>query len=77
MKYNKALAIEIEKARQEKIQVTLIKDIVKGRMADIIFEVQLADTKVEYLKNKLKNERENCNSLRTMISFGKEEMKNL
>ena len=57
MKYNKALAMEIEKARQEKIQVTLIKDIVKGRMADIIFEVQLADTKVEYLKNKLKNER--------------------
>lgn len=77
MKYNKALAIEIEKARQEKIQATLIKDIVKSRMADIIFEIQLADTKVEYLKNKLRNERENVKVQITLLSYKKEEMKNL
>ena len=34
LEYNKRIQVEIEKARQEGIQATLIKDIVKSRLAE-------------------------------------------
>ena len=45
LEYNKKIRVEIERARQEGIQATLIKDVVKSRLADLIFEINMATSK--------------------------------
>lgn len=73
--FNKSLTVEIERARQEKIQATLIKDIVKGRLSDLIFARDIAEAKEEYIKNRLRDERSMSENLRSMLSYTKEQMK--
>ena len=75
--YNKATLKEIEVARQEKVPATLIKDVVKSRLAEKLFEVRILETKEAYILNRLRNERSNVEILRTILSYKKEEMKDL
>ena len=75
LEYNKKIQVEIERARQEGIQATLIKDVVKSRLADLIFEINMATSKETFFNNRLKDERENSKILITLLSFKKEEMK--
>ena len=75
LEYNKKIQVEIEKARQEGIQATLIKDIVKSRLAELMFEMNMAASKETFFNNRLKDERENSKILITLLSFKKEEMK--
>ena len=75
LEYNKRIQIEIEKARQEGIQATLIKDIVKSRLAELIFELNMAASKEVFFNNRLKDERANIEILRTILSYQKEQIK--
>ena len=76
-KCNKENEIQIEKARAEKIQATLIKEVAKSRMADLLFELRILEVKETYFLNLLRNERSQNEILRTMLSYKKEEMKDL
>ena len=75
--YNIETEKQIERARAEKIQATLIKDIVKARMAEKYFKVRILEVKETYILNRLRNERSNIEILRTILSYKKEEMKDL
>ena len=75
LEYNKKIQIEIERARQEGIQATLIKDVVKSRLADLIFEINMATSKETFFNNRLKDERSNIEILRTILSYQKETIK--
>ena len=66
--YNKKIQVEIERARQEEIQATLIKDVIKSRLADLIFEINMATSKETFFNNRLKDERSNIENLRTILS---------
>ena len=69
LKYNKKIQVEIEKARQEGIQATLIKDIVKSRLAELLFEMNMAASKETFFNNRLKHARANVDTLRTILSY--------
>ena len=69
LEYNKKIQVEIEKARQEGIQATLIKDIVKSRLAELMFELNMAASKETFFNNRLKDERENSKILITLLRF--------
>ena len=73
--YNRRLELELEKARQEKIQMAIVKEIVKSRMADLIFEIHMIEAKENYLLNKIRNERSNADILRSIFAFKREELK--
>ena len=75
LEYNKKIQVEIERARQEGIQATLIKDVVKSRLADLIFEMNMATSKETFFNNRLKDERSNIEILRTILSYQKETIK--
>ena len=75
LEYNKKIQVEIERARQEGIQATLIKDVVKSRLADLIFEINIATSKETFFNNRLKDERSNIEILRTILSYQKETIK--
>ena len=75
LEYNKKIQVEIERARQEGIQATLIKDVVKSRLADLIFEINMAISKETFFNNRLKDERSNIEILRTILSYQKETIK--
>ena len=75
LEYNKKIQVEIERARQEGIQATLIKDVVKSRLADLIFEINMATSKDTFFNNRLKDERSNIEILRTILSYQKETIK--
>ena len=75
LEYNKKIQVEIERARQEGIQATLIKDAVKSRLADLIFEINMATSKETFFNNRLKDERSNIEILRTILSYQKETIK--
>ena len=75
LEYNKKIQVEIERARQEGIQATLIKDVVKSRLADLIFEINMATSKETFFNNRLKDERSNIEILRTILSYQKETIK--
>ena len=75
LEYNKKIQVEIERARQEGIQETLIKDVVKSRLADLIFEINMATSKETFFNNRLKDERSNIEILRTILSYQKETIK--
>ena len=75
LEYNKRIQVEIEKARQEGIQATLIKDIVKSRLAELMFELNMAASKETFFYNRLKDERANIEILRTILSYQKEQIK--
>ena len=75
LEYNKKIQVEIERARQEGIQATLIKDVVKSRLADLIFEINMATSKETFFNNRLKDERSNIEILRTILSYQKETLK--
>ena len=75
LEYNKKIQVEIEKARQEGIQATLIKDVVKSRLADLISEINMATSKETFFNNRLKDERSNIEILRTILSYQKETIK--
>ena len=75
LEYNKKIQVEIERARQEGIQATLIKDVVKSRLADLIFEINMATSKETFFNNRLKDERSNIEVLRTILSYQKETIK--
>ena len=75
LEYNKKIQVEIERARQEGIQATLIKEVVKSRLADLIFEINMATSKETFFNNRLKDERSNIEILRTILSYQKETIK--
>ena len=75
LEYNKKIQVEIERARQEGIQATLIKDVVKSRLADLIFKINMATSKETFFNNRLKDERANIEILRTILSYQKETIK--
>ena len=75
LEYNKKIQVEIERARQEGIQATMIKDVVKSRLADLIFEINMATSKETFFNNRLKDERSNIEILRTILSYQKETIK--
>ena len=75
LEYNKKIQVEIERARQEGIQATLIKDVVKSRLADLIFGMNMATSKETFFNNRLKDERSNIEILRTILSYQKETIK--
>ena len=75
LEYNKKIQVEIERARQEGIQATLRKDVVKSRLADLIFEINMATSKETFFNNRLKDERSNIEILRTILSYQKETIK--
>lgn len=75
LEYNKRIQVEIEKARQEGIQATLIKDVVKSRLAELMFELNMAASKEAFYNNRLKDERANIEILRTILSYQKEQIK--
>ena len=75
LEYNKKIQVEIEKARQEGIQATLIKDVVKSRLAELMFELNMAASKETFFNNRLKDERANIEILRTILSYQKEQIK--
>ena len=64
-------------AEKEYNKATLIKDVVKSRLAEKLFEVRILETKEAYILNRLRNERSNVEILRTILSYKKEEMKDL
>ena len=75
--YNIEKEKQIERARAEKIQAVLINDIVKSRMAEKYFKIRILEVKETYILNRLRNERSNVEILRTILSYKKEEMKDL
>ena len=74
-KYRKALAIEEERLRAEKIPVTLIHDISRGRLAELRYERDIASMEYDICKEYMRNIRINQESMRTLVSFDKEHLK--
>ena len=66
--YNKATLKEIEVARQEKVPATLIKDVVKSRLAEKLFEVRILETKEAYILNGLRKDGPQYFYVRPLIS---------
>ena len=76
--YRKALAIEEEKLRSgEKMPVTLIHDISRGRLANLRYERDIASMEYDICKEYMRNIRINQESMRTLVSFDKEHLKGL
>ena len=74
-KYRKALAIEEERLRSEKMPVTLIHDISRGRLANLRYERDIASMEYDICKEYMRNIRINQESMRTLVSFDKEHLK--
>ena len=73
--YRKALAIEEEKLRTEKMPVTLIHDISRGRLAELRYQRDIASMEYDICKEYMRNIRINQESMRTLVSFDKEHLK--
>ena len=74
-KYRKALAIEEEKLRTEKMPVTLIYDISRGRLSELRYQRDIASMEYDICKEYMRNIRINQESMRTLVSFDKEHLK--
>ena len=75
--YRKALAIEEERLRAEKMPVTLIHDISRGRLSELRYERDIASMKYDICKEYMRNIRINQESMRTLVSFDKEHLKGI
>ena len=73
--YRKALAIEEERLRTEKMPVTLIYDISRGRLSELRYQRDIASMEYDICKEYMRNVRINQESMRTLISFDKEHLK--
>ena len=76
--YRKALAIEEEKLRSgEKMPVTLIHDISRGRLSELRYQRDIASMEYDICKEYMRNIRINQESMRTLVSFDKEHLKGI
>ena len=75
--YRKALAIEEERLRTEKMPVTLIYDISRGRLSELRYQRDIASMKYDICKEYMRNIRINQESMRTLVSFDKEHLKGM
>lgn len=73
--YRKALAIEEERLRAEKMPVTLIHDISRGRLSELRYKRDIASMEYDICKEYMRNIRINQESMRTLVSFDKEHLK--
>ncbi len=74
--YRKALAVEEEKLRvNEKMPVSLIHDISRGRLSELRYKRDIAAMEYDICKEYIRNIRINQESMRTLISFDKEHLK--
>lgn len=73
--YRKALAIEEERLRTEKMPVTLIHDISRGRLSELRYQRDIASMEYDICKEYMRNIRINQESMRTLVSFDKEHLK--
>ena len=73
--YRKALAIEEERLRTEKMPVTLIYDISRGRLSELRYQRDIASMEYDICKEYMRNVRINQESMRTLVSFDKEHLK--
>lgn len=73
--YRKALAIEEERLRAEKMPVTLIYDISRGRLSELRYQRDIASMEYDICKEYMRNIRINQESMRTLVSFDKEHLK--
>ena len=74
-KYRKALAIEEERLRTEKMPVTLIYDISRGRLSELRYQRDIASMEYDICKEYMRNVRINQETMRTLVSFDKEHLK--
>lgn len=75
--YRKALAIEEERLRAEKMPVTLIYDISRGRLSELRYQRDIASMEYDICKEYMRNIRINQESMRTLVSFDKEHLKGM
>lgn len=75
--YRKALAIEEERLRAEKMPVTLIHDISRGRLSELRYQRDIASMEYDICKEYMRNIRINQESMRTLVSFDKEHLKGM
>ena len=75
--YRKALAIEEERLRTEKMPVTLIYDISRGRLSELRYQRDIASMEYDICKEYMRNIRINQESMRTLVSFDKEHLKGM
>ena len=73
--YRKALAIEEERLRTEKMPATLIHDISRGRLSELRYQRDIASMEYDICKEYMRNIRINQESMRTLVSFDKEHLK--
>ena len=73
--YRKALAIEEERLRAEKMPATLIHDISRGRLSELRYQRDIASMEYDICKEYMRNIRINQESMRTLVSFDKEHLK--
>jgi hypothetical protein len=74
--YRKALAKEILILRDEKMSVTLIGDISRGNVADLKMRRDVADSLYDACKENIKTIRVEIETLRSLLAWQKEELKN-
>ena len=65
--YRKALAINTEELRMEKIPVTLIRDLVEGRIADKRRELELSSAQYQASKASLEALQTSVNALMAIL----------
>lgn len=76
MEYRKGLAKEILSLRAEKMSVTLIGDISRGNVADQKMRRDIADSLYDACKENIKTIRVEIETLRSLLAWQKEELKN-
>lgn len=67
--YRKALSMEIMKLRLDKLPATLIPDIAKGNVSDLLFERDLSEAEWTAGRDSLKAIQAQVNALQTITKY--------
>lgn len=67
--YRKALAIEIMKLRDDKVQATLIPDIARGNTADLKFKRDLSEARYKSARDSLSAIESQMNGLQSIMKY--------
>lgn len=71
-KYRKALALEIIRLREEKVQATLVPDIARGNTSDLKFKRDLAESRYRSALNAMDAIKTQLSGLQSILKYQEE-----
>ena len=70
--YDKAFTIKIMELMEQKIPVTLIRDLAKGQISDIKYKMDLADKMYDSCKRSLSAQESQLSALQSILKYQSE-----